>query len=140
MGVSCSEKKVKKNPKSIEDKFENIKNNNISKKIINKLEDKFINIKSKYVLQKIFNNLKDKKSLETVKYNKKIKKNLDININNYKEYCEKYSSIEIVIKMVNNFFCGFINNDKEYKEYYHIFLNNNKEEIKNEDINEKERV
>ena len=37
MGVSCSEKKVKKNRKSIEDKFENIKNNNISKKIINKL-------------------------------------------------------------------------------------------------------
>ena len=41
--------------------------------------------------------MQKKKSLEIIKYNNNIKKRINININNYKEYCEKYSSIEIEI-------------------------------------------
>ena len=73
----------------------------------------FTNIKSKYICQKIFNNLKEKKSLEIIKYNKNIKKRLDINTNNYKEYSEKYSSIEIEIKTINNKYDKFINIQKK---------------------------
>ena len=53
------------------------------------------NIKNDYFLQKVFNNLSKKETFEIMKYNKKIKERLNININDYKEYCEKYSSIEI---------------------------------------------
>ena len=60
-----------------------------------KLKDILGNITSKYILQKVFNNLEKKRSFKIVKYNKNIKKRMDININDYKEYSEKYSSIEI---------------------------------------------
>ena len=55
-----------------------------------KSNDIFDNLKSDYFLEKIFNNLNRKKSLEIIKYNNNIKKRINININNYKEYCEKY--------------------------------------------------
>ena len=69
-----------------------------------KLIDKFKNLKSDYFLQQIFNNLETKKLLDIVKYNNNIKKRINININNYKEYSEKYSliEIEIAIKPANN--------------------------------------
>ena len=57
-----------------------------------KSDDKFNNIKSDYFLRILFNNLKKKKSLNMVKYNN-IMKRINININDYKEYSEKYSSI-----------------------------------------------
>ena len=53
-----------------------------------------------------------------VKYNKNIKNRIYININNYKEYSEKYSSIEIEIKPVNNKYDKFINIKDEDKKYY----------------------
>ena len=61
-----------------------------------------------------------------MKYNKNIKHIIDININDYKVY----SSIEIEIK-VNKRDGKFININKEDEEYYHIYFDNNKEEIKN---------
>ena len=70
---------------------------------------KFENIKTDYFLEKVFNNLEKKKRLNIVKYNKNIKERINININDYKEYSEKYSSIEIEIKPVNNNYCKFIN-------------------------------
>ena len=77
----------------------------------NKTEAKcdFKNIKNDYFLQKVFNNLNKKNSLEIAKYNKKIKERLNLNINDYKEYCETYSSIEIEIVPVTNEFGQFIN-------------------------------
>ena len=83
-----------------ENKLENIISNNILPTKLNNLENNFKNIKSKYILQKIFNNLEKKKSFNIIKYNKNIKKILDIDINDYKEYSENYSSIEIEIKPV----------------------------------------
>ena len=74
-----------------------------------------------------------------MKYNKKIKKRINININNYKEYSETYSSIEIEIKPVSKKYGKFINNEKEEK-YYHIYFNNNDEEIKRNYINEDEEI
>ena len=48
------------------------------------------NLKNDYFLQKVFNNLEKKKMLYIAMYNKKIKKRINININDYKEYSEKY--------------------------------------------------
>ena len=73
------------------------------------------------------NNLSKKETLEIIKYNKKIKERLNININDYKEYCEKYSSIEIELIPVKNKYGRFINIKKGDELYYHIYFNNNKE-------------
>ena len=94
-----------------------------------KLKDIFENVKSKYILQNIFNNVEKKKSFLILKYNKNIKNRINININDYNEYLEKYSSIEIEVKPASNQCGEFINTYAYQKKYYHIYFNNNKEEI-----------
>jgi len=108
---------------------------------LNKIESKniFKKIKSDYFLQKLFNNLLKKKLLDIVKYNKNIKDRINISIKDYKEYSEIYSSIEIEMKPVNNKYGRFINMN-ENEIYYHIYFNDNKEEIKRNYINENENV
>ena len=97
----------------------------------NKVESKdiFKNLKSDFFIQKVFYNLLKKKSLDIIKYNNNIKKRINISIKDYKEYSEIYSSIEIEIKPVKNKYGEFINMN-ENKIYYHIYFNDNKEEIK----------
>ena len=90
----------------------------------------FKNLKSDYFLQKVFYNLLKKKSLDIIKYNNNIKERINITIKDYKEYSEIYSSIELEIKPVNNKYGKFINIDKKKEIYYHIYFNDNKEEIK----------
>ena len=63
-----------------------------------KSKDKFENLRSDYFLRKLFNNLERKKTLNMVKFNKNMKKRIKTNIYDYKEFSEKYSSIEIEIK------------------------------------------
>ena len=70
---------------------------------------KLTKINSKYILKIVFNNLIKKKWLDIIKYNKSIKNIIDINVNHYKEYSEKYSSIEIEIKPFNNQYGKYIN-------------------------------
>ena len=80
---------------------------------------------------KLFAYLNKKKTLDIIKNNNKIKNRINININDYKEYSEKYSSIEIEmipeIGKNNRQYDGkyyFINKNKE--KYSHIYFNNNK--------------
>ena len=65
-----------------------------------------------------------------IKYNKNIMKRINIIIDNYKEYFEKYSSIKIEIKPVNNKYSKFININSEDEKYYHIYFNNEKRKQK----------
>ena len=104
-----------------------MKNENLDSK--EKIKDQLKFIKSKIILKKIFNNLAKKNLLNMIKYNKIIKERIDININDYKEYSENYSSIELEIK-VNNKFGRFINIRSEDESYFHIYFNDNKDEIK----------
>ena len=108
----------------------------------NKLKSatRYDNIKADYFLEKVFYNLKKGKALNIIKYNENIKKRINININDYKEYSEKYSSIEIEIKPINNKHGKFVNNKKEEEIYYHIYFNNNEEEIKRNYIKENEEI
>ena len=75
-----------------------------------------------------------------MKYNKNIKKRINININNYKEYSEIYSTIEIEIKPVNNKYTKFINTNKENEKYIHIYFDNNKREIKRKFLNQMSKL
>ena len=45
-------------------------------------------LKSKYIIEQIFDNLPKGKSLIIIKYNKKIKDRMNINIKDYKDYSE----------------------------------------------------
>ena len=95
------------------------------------------NIKSKYIMQKIIGNMIEQKVLEIIRYNKKLQKKLNIDIKDYKEYYEK-SPIEIEIIPINSEYCKFINIPEDEELYYHIYFNDNKEEIKRNyiDIND----
>ena len=85
------------------------------------------NIKNRYILSKIYNNIPMKKKLGIVKYNKKIQNRLNLSIKDYKEYSE----IEIEIITIKGGYGKFININEKDKLYYHIYFNDNKEEIKN---------
>ena len=61
-----------------------------------------------------------------VKNNKNIKKRIHLNINDYKEYSEKYSSIEIEIKPVNNKYGKFINIKEDQEEIFAVKLEDKK--------------
>ena len=115
-------------------------NNLVSKgkEEINQINSKnlFNNLKTDYFLEKVFNNLEKKKLLNIVKYNKNIKKRINIYINDYKEY----SKIEIEIKPANNKYGHFINMTKSEEKYFHIFFDNNKEEIKRNYFKEDEEI
>ena len=103
-------------------------------------KDELNNIKSDYFLQKICDYLNRKKSLEIFKYNKNIQKRLNININNYKEYSEIYSSIEIELMPIENSDGKFINIPENEKKYFHIYFNESKNEINNNILLENNKV
>ena len=52
------------------------------------------------------------------------------NINNYKDFSEKYSSIELEIIPIQNKYGHFINIKRKDKNYFHIYFNENKKETK----------
>ena len=98
------------------------------------------NIKSFYILKVIFNCLMKSKQFKIIKYNKKIQNRLNITIDNYKKYREKFSQIEIEIIPIKNKNTQFINITEYEKPYYHIYFNDNKEEIKKYSLDKKDKV
>ena len=91
-------------------------NSDSNKKASNQMKNIFKYVRSGFILRQLFGNLERKKLLDLIKYNKALKKRINININDYKEY----SSIEIIPKM--NEYGKFINIENGDEKYYHIFL------------------
>ena len=111
----------------------------MNSRIISKKEQskEFDNLKSNFILRKIFNMIKINKSLVIMKNNKKLQKRLNISIDDYKE-CSK---IEIELKLADYRYDGkFISLLDEEKEYYHIYFDNSKEEIKRNKLDYNEEV
>ena len=101
----------------------------------------FESLKSDYFLQKLYDNMTKKKKLEIVKYNKKIQNRINLSVKDYKEYSETFTPIEIEIIPKKGEYGRFINIDENDKLYYHIYFNDNKEEIKNKNkIDEQDKV
>ena len=116
----------------------------------------FENLKSNYCLKKIYAIMKKTKSLTIVKYNKKLQNRMNLNINSYKDYSQLYSLIEIELKFIDDKYKEierklyniwfkeknntFINILDEEKEYFHIYFDNSKEEIKRNFLNKNEKV
>ena len=105
-------------------------------------KNKFKEIKSDFFLKILFNCIIPKRILlETIKYNKYMQKIININISNYKDYSENYSSIHIELVPKKNKYGIFINITEEDMDFYHIYFNNNKkEEIKRNYLNENDNV
>ena len=98
-------------------------------------------IKSRYILSKIYDNMTKKKKLEIVKYNKKIQSRINLSVKDYKEYSETFTPIEIEIIPAKGKYGEFIKVNKNDKLFYHIYFNDNKEEIKNKySIKKKDKV
>ena len=99
------------------------------------------NIKNRYILSKIYYNMTKKKKLEIVKYNKRIQNRINLSVKNYIEYSETFTPIEIEIIPTKDKYGRFININENDKLYYHIYFNDNKEEIKNKyKINKKDKI
>ena len=98
-----------------------------SKDTTNKVEEQGLrNLKSDYFIQKFFGYIPERKSLETIRYNKSIQKRINININHYKAYFEKKTSIELDIIPMKGEYGEFININEGDKKYFHIYFNDNK--------------
>ena len=68
--------------------------------------------------------------LKISKYNKSLLNSLNLTIHDYKEYSEVYSSIIIELIPSKNKFGVFINIDEYDSEYYHMYFNEDKKEVK----------
>ena len=105
------------------------------------------NLKSKYILQLIFEHIQKKSYLKLINYNKSIQNLLNISIDNYIHLYNKKFQIEIEVTMAQ-FYIGeenkeykFINIiNKEDEKYYHIYFNDETEEIKRTYIQLKEKA
>ena len=94
----------------------------IKKLNIIKSKNKFINIKSDYFIQKVFGIIQTRISPKIIKCNINIQKRLNININNYKDFSEKFSSIELEIIPIQNEYGPFINIKEEDKNIFTYIL------------------
>ena len=101
-----------------------------------KSETYFENLKSNYILKKKFSHFEQNKGLNIIKYNKQLQKRFDLNINDYK----RCSCIVIELIPIEHEYDTFINIPKEEKEYYHIYFDNSKNEIKRNYLEENENV
>ena len=110
-----------------------------------KSNNNFEDIKSNVILKKIFEIIQKNKLLDIANYNKKLQKRLNLTINDYKEYSQIYSSIEIELKIADNKskkykLKKFINILDKDRKYYHIYFNDSKEEKKRNYLRENEKV
>ena len=100
-------------------------------------EIKLENIKNNNILKKLFEHIIKKKKLSIYNYNKNIQQRMNITFNDYKEYSEAFSSIEIELIPYDFSYGVFINIDEHNEKYYHIYFNNIPEEIKRKYIEKK---
>ena len=103
----------------------------------NKTISNLDNIKSVYTIKIIFEHIKKNKYLSIIKYNKKMQNRLKLTINNYKEYSQLYSPIEIELKLVKNTYSNqaFINITDDNIKYFHIFFNDSNKEANLSSLN-----
>ena len=101
-------------------------------------KNQILNIKNNFIANKVIKLLNTKKLLEIVKYNKKLQQKFNIDINSYKEYLEIEIEIIPAEKKYDNE--NFIIIKEEDRAYYHIYFDNNKEEIKSTNINKDDKI
>ena len=112
----------------------------IKKLNIIKSKNKFMGVKSNYILKILFNNIEKRITLKIINSNINIQKRLNIDINDYKYFSEKFSSIKLEIIPIHSKYGDFINIEGEDKKYFHIYFNDKKKEIKKTELNKEDKV
>ena len=104
---------------------------------------KLDNLKSDFFFKRIFYCMKKNKYLNIIKYNKKLQKRLHLSINDYKDYFQIYSPIELELTIIKDKYGKFINISDNNLEHCHIYFDNAKIELKRKNRNylkKKEKV
>ena len=85
-----------------------------------------LNINSIYILKQILDNLYENKLLNIIRYNKFLQNKLNIDIISYKE------ATKIIIEIIpgEDFYGDFIIIPFKQEKFFHIYFNDNEEEIK----------
>ena len=107
----------------------------IEKSKLIKSKNRLKYLKNDYILKKIFYNMQKKITLKIIKCNINIQKRLNININDYKDFYEK-----IELEIIPILRGPFINIKEEDEKYFHIYFNDNKEEIKKTKLNKTDKL
>ena len=94
-------------------------------------------VKSKYILQQIFDNLTRNKFLDLIRYNKVLKTFLNIRIDAYKK---EFAKIEIEIFPIEEEKGRFITIPDNYRNYFHIFFDDDEEETKKNYISQYDNI
>ena len=94
-------------------------------------------IKNNLILKKIFDDLQSFIALNIVKYNKILQEKIKLNLNDYKEECFK---IQIEIIPATNKYGEFIRIPENDKFKYHIYFNNDNQEVQKYNITENDDV
>ena len=107
-----------------------------------KSKNYFENLKSNIMLKKILAYIKRNSSLEIMKYNKKLQKRLNLSFNDYKDYSQLYTPMELELKLVNykNNDNKFINISDDNMKCYHIYFDNSNIEVKRTELKWKDKV
>ena len=95
-------------------------------------------IKSDYILKKIFSHMNKPRTMKIINHNKNFQRRLQLTFEDYKEYSETFSPIVIEITVAKDKSGSFINIYNS--AYFHIYFNDEKEEIKRNYIKELENV
>ena len=94
-------------------------------------------VRSKFILKKIFEHLNKIQLLQIIRYNKDLRKELDISDEDYKRESWK---IEIELILTDDAKGKFINIRKGLEPYFKIYFNNNTQERKEKKVNENDKV
>ena len=94
-------------------------------------------IKCEYFLKNIIDCVSEKIYLNVLKYNKELQKKLNLSINSYIKFFNQIV-IEVIPKEKRRKKCPFINRGN--KNFYHIFFDEGRQEIKRNYILSKEKV
>ena len=100
-------------------------------------KNSLLNIKSNYILKRVLQNISQNKLLKIIIYNKKYQSKINKGIFDYKK---EHWKIEIEMTPYENAEGKFINMHKKNQPYFHIYFNEDKEEIKRNYIKKGENL
>ena len=94
------------------------------------------NVRSGYILDKIFDNLNLHRTLEIIKYTKKLQNKLKKGLKDYKNYFQ----IELELIPTDDALGEFINIPQFHESQYHIYFNQSRKERKHYKISKTDKV
>ena len=109
-----------------------------------KTEEKMVyplkEVKSKLILKKIISCIQREKLMKIIFRNKKLQNKLNLSINDYKKLCTVEIEMEIINRKIKEdaYFIHYLN--EEISSFYHIYFDDNKEEMKRNYLTPEDKI